>query len=213
MDILMRRFALITFSISLMFSPLLVRSDPLDAVLKSAEKVKSPDRSDNPRDILPADVDPESSYGRLFVDSSMKDQIFLWLGDAPEHFIAGRAVSREFKELVSAKRKFVSSRKVEVVVNVLIPHPAYISMVQFNLLKEFTNYLPAPMLVDSTETMDLRGYPGTLYRLKDGKCSVVVRMAKETMVVGLVPSCDNSRELTEVMRALDLKRLDAKISS
>ena len=160
-----------------------------------------------------AGMDPRANFTQLWDSSRGPELLLSWLGVN----IGGIKVrmmdtSRTYED-VYAYARLTDSRKRQVNLKVRIPHPNYYLMVQHKTLPQFTQYEPPKLKVVAQEDVEFKGVPGVYYRSERAHCSVVFKVEKLGIIDLSVDRCENSPLMMEIAEALDIKRLNSKLTS
>lgn len=194
------------------FSEVKAFAEPLQEIIKEHRQDQTMARRKS-LSTLPPDVDSQSNYGKLFIDPKFREECLKWLGDGSDNFKIGKTRIDRQVEFIHATRVFRPISAKEILVNLMIPYPTYLSMVQYGLIKDFKELDPEPHDIETTETLDIKGYPGKLYYLKDARCRLNFKLAKETVLSLSSNTCHNSKEMVDLAEHLDIKRLEQKLNS
>jgi hypothetical protein len=100
------------------------------------------------------------------------------------------------------------------VLTVLIPHPAFLAVVEGKLVPDFGQREPPDLKTTGSDKITVQGYSGTLYLLRSERCSVLFKLSKSSEVeLRSTEPCGDFSHMKELGNSLNLQRLDQKLQS
>jgi hypothetical protein len=205
--------ALILFA-STVLSSRVALSDPLLRVLKS-DQLKEIVRTGSKLESRHKEswVDPDSHYGSLFYKGGDGTQVLEWLTASMRNFPHEKEKITKGAEYLSVSTIFRVGLSSELKLNVIVPHPKYMTAAAYGVLQVTRDQQPAKSQILSKETIVLRKQNADLYHLKDGSCSLQTTVARGTSLILASDDCKNLDELLELAKIIDIPRLNRKLNS
>jgi hypothetical protein len=158
-------------------------------------------------------IDPQSEYARLWINERGGEQLFNWLGVNLHGFsISGQRLRRQ-PEFVQAGLAWKNREGRTVKLDILVPHPTYHTMVQYKTLSEFNSFEPPALETVAAEELSFSEVKGMYYRTPNGRCSILIKVEKLSIVNLSVESCEESKIMTDIIDSLTFKRLNQKLNS
>lgn len=207
---------LLAFALVVMTSGALV--SPLSAESKLQKLIDSPEYRDTfkgkQRLKLPADIDPESNYVQLFSGNGRTANIFTALGEDIDGFRVTAAHIKRKEQYIIAERVFqLMNGKANIRTIVVLPHPAYLSLVREGLLLDLKNLRPDAGEIASRGPIEVDGEKGELIQTKDGETSFFLTLPREAWFIATIDKPKYSSALTRVVSALTIGELKRQLNS
>jgi hypothetical protein len=155
---------------------------------------------------------PNSNLARIFTQGAkvMVD----WVEAYTPGFTRKDTDAWAGREFAWAWKKFQGGADNSIfTVTVVLPHPRYLKNLDIGLMPELTKFEPPALKVESSEPIDIKGSPGTLYFRRDGTCSILMKITKRAIVNVEGPSCRRVDEIIKLTEMLDIRRLQEKLDS
>ena len=156
-----------------------------------------------------------SNFERLFKDAGMADSLIEWIAPVGKQFLVSEP-EKEHADTHIHVAAIVQERATRSTfgLTVLVPHPAFLTVIEGKLVDDFSQRLPPQLKVENSEQFKLQGFDATAYSLASERCTLVVNVAHHTMVelrsVDVCPSLKTIRALAE---SLNLIKLDQRLQS
>jgi len=159
-------------------------------------------------------VNPNTEYGQLFVDQMRAQELVKWCAPVKlEGWRFGADLRIGAAEWVGAQRIFYPRRGIPIELTIAVPHPRFLSQLEFNLVNEFARIRP-PFLKVKSETPFLFGdTKAVAYQHLDGNCSLVLEGAKQSVIRLVMQRCPSTDALVELGKLLNMDRFNAKLNS
>jgi len=158
-------------------------------------------------------IDPNSEFGRVWQTSRGPELLLNWLGaNLPQFAIKSQDASRN-REYVYAGSTLMTRARERVLLEVLIPHPTFHTMVHFKTLRAFNVYEPPTLDTIAQEQLNFKQVTGMYYRTRRGQCSILIKVERLGIVNLSVQKCEHSHIMTEIINSLDFDRLNKKLLS
>lgn len=189
--------------------------DPLKEVMESEEyKELTKEPNDRTRrESIEKLVDPNSNYGRLLLESGKGSELSEWIKPSKTSFKKISGEVKRNRQFLMVNHVYETKSGAKLILNVFVPNPQYLSMVQYGLINEFSDIVPPKLPVLSSESITVHGLPGELYHQREGGCSIVLRLIKETYVQFVTQSCKDIADLARLGEELDLQNLNNRLNS
>lgn len=155
----------------------------------------------------------DSNFAAVFLSSEGYTNLQNWVAPAEGGFTAGVISGLRNPEYVEAIRSFTSDKTSEIKVRILLPHPKYVSMLEYGLVKAFADAEPPNLEYVNKESIDIRGTHADIYVLKENRCALVMHVAKSALVQLTQTDCKGLNSIVTLAELLDLKRLERKLES
>jgi hypothetical protein len=158
-------------------------------------------------------IDPNSEFARVWETGKGPELLLNWLGvNLPNYNLSGTNTQRS-REHVYAKAVLANRDRQRVLLEVLVPHPTYHTMVHFKTLKAFNAYEPPTLETVAEEQLNFKQVSGTYYRTPHGQCSILIKIERLGIVNLSIQQCEHSHIMTEIINVLDFERLNKKLTS
>lgn len=158
-------------------------------------------------------IDPNSEFARVWDKASGPELLLNWLGvNLPNYAVKPAEVNRS-RELVYAKTTLSTRARERVLIEVLIPHPTFHTMVHFKTLRAFNVYEPPTLETVAEEKLNFKQVNGTYYRTPRGQCSILIKVERLGIVNLSVKQCEYSHIMTDIVNTLNFERLNKKLTS
>lgn len=166
-----------------------------------------------------AGVPPGSNF-----DAAMRDpsKMLSWIQNTLPGFTKLESTYFGTEHGVAAKRTYETGKKSvfkendsrrSYTVTIIVPWPRHKISLEAGMVKEIARFKPPMLKVESTEPVNINGLPANLYFQRDGNCSLVMDIARNGVVNIEGQTCEFAKELIELAKALDIKRLQDKLET
>lgn len=200
-------------AVSLVSASAIAAADPLSDLDRSPEMQKFNSGAKGDDLYSPRYMKEDSNFGSVFIPSDGYMNLQNWIAPAEGGFTGGAIAGIRLQEYVEAWRPFTSDKSSEIRVRILVPHPKFISMLKYGLVKPFADIEPPALEYLNKEQIDIRGTRADIYVLKDNACSLVMHIALSTVVQLTQTECAGLNNLVTLAELLDIKRLERKLQS
>lgn len=156
---------------------------------------------------------PGTNYASVFVEGEGHLELQSWLSPNEGGFDGGHIQGQKTREYIEARRTFTSEKTGDIQVRVIVPHPKYISMIEYGLIRVFKEIEPPLLEVTNEETIDIRGNKATLYMHSDKGCSLKIHSARASVIQLMQTECVGLHHLVTLAEALDIRRFERKLDS
>jgi hypothetical protein len=95
---------------------------------------------------------------------------------------------------------------------VLVPHPKSIDLVQAKLISKFSNLEPPDLKIESLEKINIRHYTGVFYEHKSSQCSLLIKLPEGCVLNFSSTKCSDKKAIVRLGELLFLDRLSTKLS-
>jgi hypothetical protein len=158
-------------------------------------------------------IDPNSEFARIWQTGKGPELLLTWLGvNLPNYTLLGTDARRS-REHVYAKTLLKNRDGQRVLLEVLVPHPTYHTMVHFKTLRAFNQYEPPTLEAVAEEQLNFNQVTGMYYRSTSGQCSILIKVERLGIVNLSVQQCEYSNIMTNIINSLDFERLNKKLKS
>ncbi|MBN8547830.1 MAG: hypothetical protein J0M12_00795 [Deltaproteobacteria bacterium] len=188
-------------------------ADPLTDLDLSPEmaRFESTKREDNLYG--PRYMKADSNFAAVFIPGDGYMNLQNWISPSEEGFKGGPISGMRTPEYAEAQRNFTAPSGSEIKSRVLVPHPKFVSMLKFGLIKPFAD-LEAPALeYVNKESIDIRGTSADLYVTREKNCMLIMHLSRSAVLQLQQSECTGLNTLVTLAEALDLKRLERKLES
>ncbi|MFN4896659.1 MAG: hypothetical protein ACK5GN_01250 [Pseudomonadota bacterium] len=154
-----------------------------------------------------------SNYESLWVSSTRARLLLQWVearinNYRYEVFAAGHKTDHAVVETV-----FTNRQREQVAVTIQVPMPIYRTMAAHRTLASFNRFHPPALETVGSQKIELHGVQADYYRHKTGACSVVIPTEQLGVINLRVSTCTQSAVMFEVAKALNVARLNQKLTS
>jgi hypothetical protein len=158
-------------------------------------------------------MDPKSNFALLWGDKSGANLALSWIGANMVNYKLTNTMSRRGSEFVKIETAIVDRERVPIKMEIMIPHPTYRMMVQYNTLKDFNEIQPPRLKVVASEELEFNGVKGMYYRAEKGSCSVVIKLAQLSVLHLQTRRCEYSSKMMDIAKNLDFNRFNEKLNT
>jgi hypothetical protein len=159
-------------------------------------------------------MDPRSKFALIWANSRGPLLLQSWIGaDIVDHKLVNSLSKRYQDMVVSDSIIFPRSKRIAVRMRMLIPHPTYRSMVEYNTMSEFNELQPPTLRIVASEPLEFNGQKGTYYRAERGGCSILFKLSQHAVLNLSVTQCENSDVMMNIAKHLTFSRLNQKLDS
>ena len=194
-----------------------VSADALDSVLTSEQAARSLKNASGPSWSDPGTLerwtDPQTNFGRLFRNFGKNSEVFGWMFGSTPGFKLTRQYLERGPEFLVAVAEFENSHKKILTARLLVPFPKYASMVQYGLVQTFNKIEPPTLAINAADPLVIKGYDSKLFHHRDGACSLVTKLVRNSALEVAAESCEQMRDVVNLAEMIDLKRLEIKLNS
>lgn len=188
-------------------------ADPLKELMNSPE-MQQFDKSWTAEDINgPRWFKPGTEFTSIFVNADGFLELNVWVAPASGVYVGGAQSGVRSHEHVETERVYSAANMNDIRVRILVPHPKYVSMIQFGLVAAFAELEPPALRFENKEDITVRGRKATLYTLKNGSCMLLFKLTKGSVVQLSQNECRSLKDLVGLGELLDLARLERKLNS
>ncbi|NDC36788.1 MAG: hypothetical protein EBZ48_01915 [Proteobacteria bacterium] len=213
--ILLRLISLL-FASSLALPQTVFAEDPLSSVLQS--KVLK-ERGGSKRSRLKYPLRPwfsaNSNLEKLFSDAAFADNLTEWLLAGDINYQVGEP-RKSFDKTHIHVDTIVLDRKRQSMfqLTILVPHPAFLTIVEGNVIEDFAKRQPPLLKVSSSEDLEVGGAKWKKYYLKSERCSGLLRLKQGALIeIRSVEPCGTNSGLTELANRLDTTLFEQKLAT
>lgn len=158
-------------------------------------------------------MDPKSNFALLWGDKSGANLALSWIGANMVNYKLTNTMSRRGSEFVKIETAIVDQDRVPIKMEIMIPHPTYRMMVQYNTLKDFNEIQPPRLKIVASEELEFDGVKGMYYRAEKGSCSVVIKLAQLSILHLQTRRCEFSSKMMDIAKNLDFSRFNEKLNT
>lgn len=189
-------------------------ADSLKDVLKS-ETMKRLEISGNGSSQREAitDGDPTSNFSSIWKTRSAPEILLSWLDISASGYKSSNPIAAIENDHASAQVSLVASHGEKAHLIVQIPKPVFSTMAEFNQLGSFRRFRPPQLQIKSSESIEINGTRADIYQSQDGDCSVVIGLERFGILNISRRDCKDPSALVKIAKALNIKRLNEKLSS
>lgn len=157
-------------------------------------------------------MDPKSNFAQVFQGNN-GDLLELWV--RPRTYEVNPKGCRQTmsEDYVQYQCTYPIRHSDKLKLRVMVPHPRAYTLLEFGLLKDFAAIEPPILKVEETKKQKFRGYDGSIFEHEDGACSLLVKVARHSLVQLYQSPCLDIDGMTDLGNSLDLKRLSRKLES
>ncbi|RIL06109.1 MAG: hypothetical protein DCC75_11110 [Proteobacteria bacterium] len=156
---------------------------------------------------------PGSNFAKVFTEKNGAHLLLDWLGVLATDYFGGAETSDQEDEYVFAGKILRDKKMHSVNVVVMVPHPIFRTQAESGLIEDFAALVPPKLKVSYITPFEFSGRKGNLYEKEAGGCSLVIPMAKQTIVNLSIDNCREKELLLDLANKLTYNRLDAKLDS
>ena len=160
-----------------------------------------------------AGMDPSSNFSLLFETGRGPALLLNWAGANLPGYRLIKTDSERSRERAYATTTFSDPARRLVTLDILVPHPTYYTMAEYKTLADFNRYEPPTLKVVASEEISLNDRKVTFYRSEGGRCSLLFRLPKHSMLNLETRNCEDSNLMMEIGKNLDIARLLKKLES
>ena len=195
---------------SLLASPVL-RDDKLRPTPSQDGSVEN-ERRQREHSVFLRGVEPGSNFALIWTGKNHSIELLNWIGAKLPYYKYLHPDGDLKRDRVSAAVALSSGKKTYEIL-IVIPHPSIRPLVDAHMLPEYRQYQPPALEVISEKTIELPTVSATLYIHKRGSASLLIPIDQSGLVQIYTASSDDYATLIEIGKALDIERLNRKISS
>jgi hypothetical protein len=152
-------------------------------------------------------------YSKLFIETKGPSLINLWLGIENPPFTIVREDSglNIEPELLHSRIVYRNSGGKKIHVDIMIPNPNYISLVDFGLVPLMAQFEPPALKFNKRENTEVAGFKGELFSSPNDKCSYLFKLSKASLI-NVSSYCTLKEDMEEIITNLNIQRLDTKLN-
>jgi len=158
-------------------------------------------------------MDPNSNFGRLFVDPASHHDVVKWLTTdlrGCDTISSGKVTYVEYIEIYSSLR---CQKGKLVTYRLLVPHPKFLPMLDYQLIRRFKELTPPESEIEHFQKIDIQEHESKVFIKKNASCLVQIPVERRSIIEVRMKDCGSKiQQLIEVARTLDLKRFNQKIT-
>lgn len=188
-------------------------ADPLSDLLNSPQMQKFQQGGGDDNLYGPRYLKEGSNFASVFIAGDGYANLQTWISPNEAGFLGGPIIGSKTAEYAEAVRNFTSDTANEIRVRVLVPHPKFVPMLKYNLIKAFSELQPPELEFVNKETIEIRGEKAQLYTHRDQSCSLLMTVTRSTIIQLFQAECSGLHHLVTLAEALDIKRLERKLES
>lgn len=186
----------------------IVRSDAYNQVLKDSASSKN-SNSHSPK----KGGRPLTNYDLLWNSQKPGYLLLDWIGTKSTGLRTDQFTSQDRDEYVRASATFRDRERVTVELTIQVPRPEFITMAEYGTLIDFNKLRPPLLDVVADQVVPIQGLDANYYRHKDGACSLLFSIDKQSLVNLYTKRCSDSSVMMQVAKALSFSRLIQKLNS
>ena len=159
--------------------------------------------------------DKGSNFERLFRDPTVTSDLIEWIAPVGKSFLTGDP-HVEYHDTHIHVDAIVQERATrnQYGLTILVPHPAFLTVVDGNLVSDFSQRIPPALKVAGSEKMKNGSYEGTAYSLQSDRCSLVFNVSRHVLIeLRSIEVCRNNENIISLAESLNLIKLDQKLQS
>ncbi len=158
-------------------------------------------------------VDPNSNLAKIFAGEGRGVYNVLdWLGDLTDkEFKLSNKSYKKHNEYVALKVNYLTANKNVILLNVLILHPKFTSLLGTGLLQEFHDQEPPGLSVEISEKMNFKNSEATYHHHRNGGCSLLFKLPKNSTLNIIDKKCTDNKDIIRLAELLDIDRLQQKL--
>jgi hypothetical protein len=191
-------------------SPVL-RDDKLRPTPSEDGRVEN-ERHQRERSAFLRGIEPGSNFALIWSGKNHSTELLNWIGAKLPYYKYLHPDGDLKRDRVSAAVA-LSSGKKRYDILIVIPHPSIRPLVDARMLSEYRQFHPPQLQVISEKTVTLPTGSATLYIHKKGSASLFIPIEQSGLVQISTANSDDYETLIEIGKALDIERLNRKISS
>ena len=158
-------------------------------------------------------MDPKSNFALLWGDKTGANLAVSWIGANMVDYKLINTFTKRGHELVKIETTAIDRHKIPIKMQILVPHPTYRMMVEYNTLKDFSSIQPPRLRVVASEEIEFNGVKGMYYRTEKGHCSLVIKLAQLSVLNLETRRCEYSSKMMDIVKKLDFGRFNEKLNS
>lgn len=158
---------------------------------------------------------PGSNAEALFSNASVAPQLIEWLKPADPIYQLGEVRTVFEKTHIHVDVAVMDRQRGSVFqLTVLVPHPAFIALIESGAADDFAQREPPRLKVSSSEQIVVNGVAGVKHRLQSERCSALFKIGQAAWVeVRSVEPCGQLYGLMALLNQLDLTLFEQKLRS
>ncbi len=163
---------------------------------------------------LPAWADPESNYVKLFEGNNSKAAIFKLFGDDLEKYttVSSRLTKKDEYVVATRVYGFYPSKK-GISMSLLIPHPAYLHLVNERLVMEIEAFRPSPADIVSTDSLSIQSDPGEIIVCRDGTTVIIIPLPREAKLIAKASNARDAKDMAKLVGLMNIGEMKRHLNS
>jgi hypothetical protein len=154
-----------------------------------------------------------SNYDSLWETKAGPKLLLEWLGGRISNFTYERTQSSVKGESATSSTSLKDRDGTRVYLTVVIPMPTYRDMAKLRTLPSINRFRPPALDVVAQQKIKIRGIDSDYFRIRDGSCSVLIPIEQQGVINLFVEKCTDSHAMLDLANALDIERLNLKLTS
>jgi hypothetical protein len=187
----------------------ILTSDQMDGVIKQTKKNEYKIKRRNLDEHRW--INPQSTFGKLFTKNKQAEHMIIWLASNVGDYRIKKQLGLKGKIFAYAEARLKTRDKPLVFMRVLVPHPKYVEMVLYGLIKDFNELTPNDATVVFKQDIEIGGTKGVLFKQKNGHCSLVIDQTRHSKIQLYQKECPKLNDMVKVAKMLDFQRFSRKL--
>lgn len=212
-DMTRTRLASLGLAAALIAFPAPACADALADLLNSPQMSKF-QAHDGGDDLFSSRYLPEgSNFASVFIMHDGHDLLHKWIAPLETDFTPSPIIGNKAAEYIEGIRIYSSDKANDIRVRILVPHPKFVPMLKYGLIKAFSEIQPPQLEFQNQESIFIRGDKARLFTHKEGSCSLLMELTKSTLLQLFQQECSGLHTLVTLAELLDIRRLERKLDS
>lgn len=174
-------------------------------------KFETDARAKDPERRSPKWLPRNTNWAKMFYTSYGARIIHHWLDVGNPEYKVTHKFAMIHPQYARSIRKYRVLNK-EVQVEVLVPHPRYLEMADFNLVKAFGEMEPPKLEVEYSEDLIIKNLDAKLHYKPDSQCSILIKLNRASRINFSAP-CDDLQEMTDLAEDMSYSRFQHKLDT
>jgi hypothetical protein len=154
-----------------------------------------------------------SNYDSLWETKNGSQLLLEWIGGRIRHFSRERVHSSVKGECATSGATLKDREGTRVYLSIVVPMPTYRDMAKLKTLPSINRFRPPALDVVAQQKIKIRGIDADYFRINGGECSILIPIEQQGVINLAVEKCTDSHAMLEVANALDIERLNLKLTS
>lgn len=158
---------------------------------------------------------PDSALENLFSNAEFAPKLIEWLKPTDPVYQTGKPRISFERTHVHADALILDRKRQSMFqLTVLVPHPAFATMIEGNIVEDFAQREPPSLKTTSSQDLESHGVKGIKYHLRSERCSGLFKIAQGTWIeLRSVEPCGQDNALAALAEQLDLPLFEQKLQS